>query len=191
VGSVQVADEGRLVVQGRHMPGPVIPAASGRTAQAIQAVGQRRAGHRAEPAVADRELLCQVVIDGHVGSVVVTHDAGRVAVAGPGLGKGRGRAGDEAAHTPAGDLLVDRARTVVRVHIQGRGIEVVNRIAAPLVLVGELRTQAVDIRTPPRQGQVPEHVIEGSIFQHHDHDMVDLIQVAVGPLAPISSHDTS
>ena len=132
-----------------------------------------------------------MIIDGHVGSVVVPHDAGRVTVLDAALGQGRGRAGDEAAHAPAGDLLVDRARTVVRVHIQGRGAEVVNRVAAPLVLVGESGTQAVDTRALPRQGQVPEHVIEGPVFQHHDHDMVKLVQVPAGPLAPLSSHDSS
>ena len=55
--SVKVPDEGGLVIQRRHIRRPVIPAASSHPTQGIQAVGQRGAGHRDEPAVADRELL--------------------------------------------------------------------------------------------------------------------------------------
>ena len=165
------------MVQGRQVRRPVIPASGGPPAQGVQAVGQRGAGHRAEPAVADRELLRQVIVDRHVGAVVVAHDTARVAVVDPARGQGRGRAGDKAAHVPAGDLLVDRARGVVRIHIQGRRGEVVHRVGAPLVLVGQPWAQAVDLRAPAGEGQIPEHVIKGPVLQHHDHDMVDLLQV--------------
>jgi hypothetical protein len=127
---VQVPDEGRLVIKRRGRRRPVIPAAGGHPAHGIQPVGQRGAGHRAEPAVADRELLRQVVVDRHVGGVVVTHDTARVPVLAA-SGQGCGRAGHEAAHVPAGDLLVDRARGVVGVHRHGRRAEVVHRVGAP------------------------------------------------------------
>jgi hypothetical protein len=158
------------------MQGPVIPASRGRPAQGIQTVRQRGAGYRGEPAVTDRELLRQVIVDRHVGAVVVAHHASRVATFNSTLGKDRGRAGDEAAHAAAGDLLVDRVRTVVRVHLQGRGAEMVHRVGAPLVGVGEPGAQAVDLRAPAREGQVAEHVVKGPVLQHHDHNVVDLRQ---------------
>jgi hypothetical protein len=132
-----------------------------------------------------------MIVDGDVGTVVVPHHARRIAVLDAAFGQHRGRAGDESVHAPAGHLLVDPARTVVRVHRQGRGTEVVNRVAAPLILVGQPGAQAVDLRAPARQGQVPEHVIEGSVLQHHDHHVVDLGEVTVDPLAAVSSHDSS
>src|SRR6266516_2289813 len=55
---IEVPDKGWLVVEGRHVGRPVIPASSGYPTQGVQAVGQRGTGHRAEPAVADRELFC-------------------------------------------------------------------------------------------------------------------------------------
>jgi hypothetical protein len=61
--------------------------------------------------------------------------------------------------------------------IAGRRGEVVRRVAAPLVLVGQPRAQAVDIRAVAREGQIPEHVVKGPVLQHHDHNMVDLRQV--------------
>ena len=81
-----------------------------------------------------------MIVDRHVGAVVIAHDTGRVAVFNSTASKGRGRTGDEAAHAPSRDLLVDCIGGVVRVHIQGRRAEVVNRVGAPLKLVGELRT---------------------------------------------------
>jgi hypothetical protein len=133
---VEVPGEGGLVVQRRHMERPVIPAASGHPAQRVQAVGQRGTGYRGEPAVADRELLGQVIVDRDVGAVVVAHDTAGVAVLGPVCGKGRGRAGDETVHVSVGDLPVDGGRRMVRIHLQGRCGEVIHRVGAPLVLVG-------------------------------------------------------
>jgi hypothetical protein len=49
---------------------------------------------------------------------------------------------------------------MVRVESQGRRGEVVHRVGAPLVLVGEARAQAVDLWAPAGEGQVPEHVIK-------------------------------
>lgn len=89
-----------------------------------------------------------MLVDRHVRAVVIAHDTGRIAVFDATPGQGRGRIGDEAAHAPAGDLLVDGHGGVVRVHIQGRRAEVVNRVGAPLILVGEPRAKAVDVRAP-------------------------------------------
>jgi hypothetical protein len=173
--SVQVTDEGGLVVERRHIGRSVIPASGRRPAQRIQAVGQRGSGHRCEPAVADRELLGQVVIDRNVCAVVIAHDTARVAVLDSLRGQGRGRAGHETAHAPSGDLGVDRARGMVRVHPQGRLVQVVHRVGAPLIVVGQTRAQAIDLRAPAAEGQIPEHVIEGPVLQHHDHNVVDLL----------------
>ena len=161
------------MVQRRHMQGPVVPASGGHPTQRIQAVGQRGAGHRGEPAVADRELLRQVIVDRHVRAVVVAHYEARVAVT---PGQGGGRTGDEATHAPAGDLPVYRGRGMIRVHPQGRRAQMVHGVSAPLVMVGEARAQAIDIRVPVAEGQVPQHVVERAVLQHHDHHMVDLRQ---------------
>jgi len=189
---VEVPGEGRLMIQRRHMEGPVIPAPSRHPAQRVQAVGQRGARHRGEPAVADRELLGQVIVDGHVGAVVVPHDAARVAVLNPPRGKGSGRTGHKATHGPVGDLGVDRARGMVRVDPQGRRGEVVHRVGAPLVLVGQAGAQAVDLWASAGEGQVAEHVIKGPVLQHHDHNVVDLLQVGgIRVRALVSCHSPS
>jgi hypothetical protein len=97
-----------------------------------------------------------------------------------------------AAHAPVGDLLVDRARAVVRVHLKGRRGEVVNRVGAPLVLVSQPWAQAIDIPAPASEGQVPEHVIKRPVLQHHDHDMVDLLQVGgTGWITLVNFHRSS
>jgi hypothetical protein len=64
---------------------------------------------------------------------------------------------------------------MVGIQLQGRRGEVVRRVAAPLVLVGQPRAQAVDIRAAACEGQIPEHVVKGPVLQHQDHDMVDLL----------------
>jgi hypothetical protein len=81
------------------------------------------------------------------------------------------------AHLPAGDLLVDRARGMVGVEVQRRRRQVMHRVRALLVVVGQAWAQAVDLRAPAREGQVAEHVVKGPVLQHHDHNMVDLRQV--------------
>ena len=175
--SVQMTHKGGLVVQRRHIRRPVIPAPGRRTTERIQAVGQRGAGHRGEPAVADRELPCQVVVDRHIGAVVIAHDAARVAILDSLRGQGRGRAGHETAHVPTGDLSVDRARGMIRVHPQDSRVQMVDGVGVPLVVVGQAGAQTIDLRAPTAKGQIPEHVIEGPVLQHHDHNMVDFLQV--------------
>ena len=66
---------------------------------------------------------------------------------------------------------------MVRIHLQSRRGEVVHRVGAPLVLVGQPRAQAIDLRARAHEGQIPEHVIKGPVLQHQDHNMVDLLQV--------------
>ena len=171
-------DERPLVVQRRHVRGPVIPASGRRAAQGIQPVRQRGAGHRGEPPVAHRELLGQMIVDRHVGAVVVAHDAARVTVLDPARSQGRSRTGDKPVHGPVGDLPVDRARGVIRIHLHSRCGEMMHRVGATLVVVSQSRAQAVDLRAPVAKGQIPEHVIKGPVLQHHDYDMVDLLQVA-------------
>ena len=121
-----------------------------------------------------------MVVDRHVGAVVIAHDAARVAVLGSLRGQGRACAGDETAHAPAGDLGIDRARGMVRIYSQGRRVQVVYGVGVPLVVVGQARAQTIDLRAPAARGQIPEHVIEGPVLQHHDHNMVDFLQVG-GP----------
>ena len=47
---------------------------------------------------------------------------------------------------------------VVRVHVDFRGGEVMRRVAASLILIREPGTEAVDVRSASREGQIPEHV---------------------------------
>ena len=58
-----------------------------------------------------------------------------------------------------------------------RAAEMVDGIAAPAVLVGELPPQTVDIAAATLKGQVPEHVIKRAVLEHQNDDVVDLLQV--------------
>lgn len=42
---------------------------------------------------------------------------------------------------------------------------------------GEPGAETVDVRPSIGEGEVTEHVIEGAVFQHHDDDVVDLLEV--------------
>ena len=58
-----------------------------------------------------------------------------------------------------------------------RGLEMVDRVAAPVVVVGELFPQAVDVVAPTLERQVSEHVIKRAVLEHQDDDVVDLPQI--------------
>jgi len=77
---------------------------------------------------------------------------------------------------------------VVGVFGDDRGAQMVDRIPAALVLVGQPCPQTIDVTTATLQRQVTEHVIEGAIFHDQNGDVVDLLQV--GP-AGLLRHDTS
>ena len=64
----------------------------------------------------------------------------------------------------------------------------VDRIPAALVLVGQLFPQTVDVPTATLKRQVAQHVVEGAVLHHQDHDVVDLLKV--GPTG-LRRHDTS
>ena len=58
-----------------------------------------------------------------------------------------------------------------------RAVEMMDGIAAPIMLVGELPAQTIDIAAAALKRQVPEHVIERAVLEHQDDDVVDLLQV--------------
>jgi hypothetical protein len=48
---------------------------------------------------------------------------------------------------------------------------------APVVLVGELCSQTIDIPAAPLERQIPEHVIKRAVLHHQHDDVVNLLQV--------------
>jgi hypothetical protein len=77
---------------------------------------------------------------------------------------------------------------VVGIFGDDRSAEMVDRIPAALVLVGQLFPQTADVTTATLKRQVAQHVIEGAVLHHQDHDVVDLLKV--GPTG-LLRHDTS
>src|SRR5262245_59944538 len=77
---------------------------------------------------------------------------------------------------------------MVRVHLNGRAGQVMNGIGAALVVIHQSRTQALDVWTPTCEGEVAEHVIEGPVLEHHDDQVVNLVQVPIGPCLLVRSY---
>jgi hypothetical protein len=68
-----------------------------------------------------------------------------------------------------------------------RTVEMVDGIAAPVVLVGEFPSQTIDIVAGTLQRQIPEHVIKRAVLEHQDHDVVDLLQVGHADTSPATT----
>ena len=68
-----------------------------------------------------------------------------------------------------------------------RGLEMADRVAASVVVVGELFPQAVDVVAPALERQVSEHVIKRAVLEHQHDDVVDLLQIGH---ARVLSHHT-
>ena len=88
-----------------------------------------------------------------------------------------GVARDEAVHLAAPDLEVDGTGGVIGIVLDHRAVEMVDRIVAPAMLVGELRPQTIDIAATTLEREIPQHVVEGAILEHQDNDVVDLPEV--------------
>jgi hypothetical protein len=58
-----------------------------------------------------------------------------------------------------------------------RAVQMVNRIDAPVVLVGELGSQTIDIPAPPLEREIPEHMIKRAVLEHQHDDVVNFLQV--------------
>jgi hypothetical protein len=58
-----------------------------------------------------------------------------------------------------------------------RAVEMMDGIAVPVVLVGELWTQTIDVTAATLKRQIPEHVIERAVLGHQNDDVVDLLEV--------------
>lgn len=118
-----------------------------------------------------------MIVDRDIGGVVVTHHPARIPIPDTAARERIGEARDEAVHRAPTGLQVDRAGGVIGIIRDRRAAEMVHGIAAPAVLVGELRPQTVDIAAATLKGQVPEHVIKRAVLEHQDDDVVDLVQV--------------
>jgi hypothetical protein len=128
-----------------------------------------------------------VIVDRDVGGVVVAHHAARIAVLNPAVVQRAGEACHETVHCAAADLQVDAPGGVIGVIGNRRGLEMADRVAAPVVVVGELLPQPVDVAAPTLQRQVSEHVIKRAVLQHQHDDVVDLLQIGH---ARVFSHHT-
>jgi hypothetical protein len=128
-----------------------------------------------------------VIVDRDIRGVVVTHHAGWIPVLDTAARERVSEARDEAVHRSAADLQVDRAGGVIGIIGDRRAAQMVHGIAAPVVLVGELRTQAIDIAAGTLKRQISEHVIKRAVFEHQHDDVVDLLQVGHGALLRIGA----
>ena len=152
----------------------------------VTTVGHGRAAHRAEPLVADAELLGEVRVHRELRGGVVGHDDPRVA-------HERTAAGLHVVADEAGalvlQLLVDapaRVAWILRLHELGArgGMDAV-RLAPVLVL--HLEGWTLDVVAMLLDRQEAEHVIERAVLQHQDDDVVDLLKVLVRCCHPPSS----
>ena len=174
---IEVPHERRLVVHRREVVRQVIAAARGAAGNRVEAVGPGRAGNRAEPVIANGELSGEVIVDRDVGGVVIARYVARIPVHNPTAGQCLGEARDEPVHFTAADLQVDRARGMIGVIGDRRGLEMVDRVAAPVVVVSELFPQAVDVVAPTLERQISEHVIKRAVLEQQDNDVVDLPEI--------------
>ena len=144
---VEVPHERRLVVDRWQVVGPVIAASGGPAGQGVQAIRPGRSRNRTEPAITDGKLAGEMVVNRDVRGTVVTHDRSGVRVFSPAPEQRRGVAGHEAVHFAAAKLQVDGVGGVVGVPGDDRAVEMADGIAATLVLVGQARSQTVDVTT--------------------------------------------
>jgi hypothetical protein len=127
-----------------------------------------------------------VVIDRYIWRAVVAHHAGRIPVLDAAACERAGEARDETVHRTAADLQVDRGGGVIGIIGNRRAVEVVDGIAAPVLLVGELPAQTVDIAAGALEREIAEHVIKRAVLEHQDDDVLDLLQV--GHAAPLGTY---
>ena len=112
---------------------------------------------------------------------VAAHHAGRIPVLDAAARERVGEVRDEAVHRAAADLQVDRGGRVIGIIGNRRAVEMVDGIAAPVVLVGELPAQTIDIAAGALKREIAEHVIKRAILEHQDDDVLDLLQVGHPP----------
>jgi hypothetical protein len=124
-----------------------------------------------------------VVVDRDIGGVVITNHATGIRILDVVAGERLGEARDEAVHFAAPDLEVDGAGGVIGIVLDHRAVEMVDRIGAPVMLVGELLPQTIDIAATTLEREIPEHVVEGAILEHQDDDVVDLFKVGQAGLS--------
>jgi len=179
---VEVADERRQVVD---RGADVLALAGGPASHRVEPVREGRAGDGAVPAVADAELLAQVVVDGQVPRAVVTHHVARVDFRGAATLVHVGL--DEAA-VGVVELFVDRGSVVRRILRLGhaRVLQLVHSEAEPVVVRELAAAVVIDVRHPgleavelgpsPGQRQVAEHVVVGAVLQHQHDDVLDLVE---------------
>ena len=118
-----------------------------------------------------------MVVDRDIGGVVVTNHATGIRILDVVAGERLGVALYEAVHFAAPDLEVDGAGGVIGIVLDRRAVEMVDWIGAPVMLVGELLPQTIDIGATTFKREIPQHVVEGAILEHQDNDVVDLPEV--------------
>jgi hypothetical protein len=126
-----------------------------------------------------------MIVDRDVRGVVVAHHATRIRVPHAAVRQRLREALHEAVHLPAADLQLDRVAGVIGIVRDRRAIQMMNRVE-PVVLVGELRSQTIDIAATPLEREIPEHMIKRAVLQHQHDDAVDLLQIREPTLL---SHD--
>ena len=177
---IQMPDE-RVASVDRRRLGLVVAAAVGASGQRVQAVGPGGAGDGAVPAVADAEVLREMVVDGEVGVVVVVHDHARIGIGHVATRQRVRKARGEAVHRAAADLKVGLSGGVIGIPVgigDVRGRRVRDRILLAVRRVRHLGLEAVDVVAAVFEREVPEHVVERPVLQHQHDDVLDLVQTA-------------
>ncbi len=177
---VQMPHEGGEVVRARRAQ--VVAMTAGRARGGVASVRHRRPANGAEPVVTDAELLGEIRVHRQLVGGVIGHDRCRGVALERRLGSRLRVVGGEPTHLSARHLLVDARARMARILCldEPRHLGLVHRIGMPAGIVLRSGRRAFDVGSSFVAAQEAEHVVEGTVLQHQDDDVVDLGEVREG-----------